>query len=101
MPPVSLFGPIIWLIDQILLLFLIVLVVRVVLSWLFAFGVVHPRQPAAYQINDFVERITDPVLRPIRRVIPAVGGIDLSVLVLFLLVYVVRMYLWQLGAVLP
>jgi YggT family protein len=97
----SLFGPIIWFIEQLLWLFIVVLLIRVVLSWLFALDVVHPRQPAAFQINDFVTRLTDPVLRPIQRIIPPIGGIDLSVLILMLLVYVVLMYLGQLRFVLP
>lgn len=97
----SIFGPIIWLVLQILNLFLIVLVVRVVMSWLFAFDVVNPRHPTALNIYDFVERLTEPVLRPIRRFIPPISGIDLSVLAAFLLVYVAQMYIGQLAYILP
>ena len=97
----SVSGPILWFIDQLLLLFLIVLFIRVVMSWLFVFGVISRRHTVAYQVNDFVERLTEPVLRPVRRIIPTINGIDLSVLLVFLLVYVVRMYLGQLAAILP
>ncbi|MDE2132982.1 MAG: YggT family protein [Alphaproteobacteria bacterium] len=97
----SIFGPILWLAQQIVWLFLIVMFVRVVLSWLFLFDVVNRRHPVAYQINDFTERLTEPVIRPFRRFIPAVGGFDLAFILVFLLCYVVQMYLAQLGQVLP
>jgi YggT family protein len=97
----SLFGPIIWLIDTIIGLFLIVMIVRAVLSLLFMMDVITRRQPIAYQIYDFTERITEPVIRPIRRLVPPIGGLDLAFLLTFLLITVVRMYLGQLDRVLP
>ena len=97
----SLFGPILWFIEQIVWLFLILMFVRVVLSWLFLFDVLNRRHPVAYQINNFTERLTEPVIRPFRRFIPAVGGFDLAFIVVFLLCYVVQMYLRELSRVLP
>ena len=96
-----LFGPILWFIDQLLFLFIIVMIIRAVMSWLFAFDILNRRNHAAYQIYDFSVRLTEPFVRPLRRVIPDIGGIDLSFFILFLLIYVVRMYLAELGAFLP
>jgi YggT family protein len=93
-------DPLLWLIAEVLELFLIVLIVRAVLSWLFAFDVVNARNQAAYQINDFVARLTEPVIRPVRRFVPNVGGIDLSFLVVFLLVLVLQRYINELRMVL-
>jgi YggT family protein len=90
------YYPIFWLIDQVLWLFMVIMIVRIALSWLFSFQVVNPRHPFAMQLNRFAEAVTDPVLRPIRRILPPMGGVDLSPIAIFLLIYVLQMYLWQL-----
>lgn len=90
------YYPIFWAIDQILTLFLIVMVVRIVLSWLLAFQVVNPRNQFVWQVNRTAQALTDPVMRPVQRVIPPMGGMDVSPIVIFLLIYVIQMYLWQL-----
>ena len=90
------FYPIFWAIDQILTLFLIVMVVRIVLSWLLAFQVVNPRNQFVWQVDRTTRALTDPVMRPIQRILPPMGGMDLSPIVIFLLIYVLQMYLWQL-----
>lgn len=92
--------PIFWVIDQLLSLFLIVLIVRIIMSWLTAFQVVNMRNNFVRIIHDISYRITEPVMRPIQRVIPAVGGLDLSPIVIFLGVYVIRMYLWKIFEIL-
>jgi YggT family protein len=62
-----------------------------------AFNVVNTRSPAVRMIGDFLYRITDPVLRPIRNVLPNLGGIDISPVVLFLIIvfirYVIALYI--------
>lgn len=90
------YYPIFWAIDTVLTLFLIVMVVRIVLSWMFAFQVINPRHPFAWQLDRFSRALTDPVLRPIQRALPPMDGMDLSPLVVFILIYVLQMYLWQL-----
>ena len=90
------YYPIFWAINAVLMLFLTVMVVRIVLSWMFAFQVINPRHPFAWQLDRATRSLTDPVLRPIQRALPAMGGIDLSPLVVFIVVYVLQMYLWQL-----
>lgn len=90
------YFPIFWAIDTILTLFLVVMVVRIVLSWMFAFQVINPRHPFACQLDRLTKAVTDPILRPIQRALPAMGGVDLSPIVVFIVIYVLQMYLWQL-----
>ena len=78
------------LIDTVLSLFVWLLIASAVLSWLVAFNVVNTRNRAVYVIGDFLYRITEPLLRPIRNVLPSVNGMDLSPVVLILLVFFVR-----------
>jgi YggT family protein len=72
------------LVRVILRLLSMVLIVNVVISWLFAFDVVSRRNPFVNGLWDFTRRLTDPMLRPLRRLIPPIAGVDLSVLVLLL-----------------
>src|ERR1700761_2831496 len=65
------------------------IIISVIASWLVAFGVINTRNPTVYRILDILNRITDPILRPIRRLIPPMGGLDLSPMVV-LLIYVIR-----------
>ncbi|CAO3414968.1 YggT family protein [Azospirillum doebereinerae] len=78
------------LINTILDLFFWVLIISAVLSWLVAFNVVNTRNRAVYVIGDFLYRITEPVLAPIRRVLPSMGGLDLSPIVVLLLISFVQ-----------
>jgi YggT family protein len=66
------------------------LIIWVILSWLVAFNVVNTRNRFVSVVGDFLDRITEPVLRPIRRVLPNLGGIDISPILLILLIYFVR-----------
>jgi YggT family protein len=72
------------LIDAIIGLFMVVLIVYIVISWLFAFDIVGRRNSFVNAIFEFTRRVCDPVLRPLRRIIPPIAGVDLSVLVLIL-----------------
>lgn len=74
------------LINSILNIFFWLLIASAVLSWLVAFNVVNTRNRAIYVIGDFLYRITEPFLRPIRNILPNLGGIDLSPIVLILLI---------------
>lgn len=63
-----------------------IIIIQVVLSWLVAFDILNMRQPFVYQVWNGLNRLTEPVYRPIRRVMPEMGGIDLTpMIVLFLL----------------
>ena len=77
-------------IDQLLGIYLFLLFVSAVLSWLVVFNVVNTRNPVVSIVGDFLYRITEPFLKPIRRYVPNVGGLDLSFLVLFVIVWFIR-----------
>ncbi|UPT62715.1 MAG: YggT family protein [Hyphomonadaceae bacterium JAD_PAG50586_4] len=78
------------LIHTVLGLLVVVLIVHVVLSWLFAFDIVSRRNELISGIWRFTSAITEPMLRPLRRLIPPIAGVDLSVLVLLLIIMLVR-----------
>jgi YggT family protein len=78
------------LIHAILGLFIIVLIVYVVISWLYAFDVVSRGNAFVASVWRFCSAVTDPFLRPLRRIIPPIAGVDLSVMVLVLVLVLVR-----------
>jgi YggT family protein len=86
------------LVDMVLNLYMWLLIGSAILSWLVAFNVINTRNRVVYAIGDFLYRITEPALRPIRRVLPNFGGIDLSPVVLILLLIFLRNLLWEYAA---
>jgi YggT family protein len=79
--------PIPALLYMILEIYQWVLIIYVVLSWLIAFNVVNTHNRFVAMAGDVLYRLTEPVLRPIRNFVPAIGGIDLSALVALLLIW--------------
>ena len=80
---VPLIGFIVLVID----LYIWVVIAGAILSWLIAFNVVNTNNRFVYQVADMLYRVTEPALRPIRNILPNLGGIDISpvILILFLL----------------
>jgi YggT family protein len=66
------------------------LIAAAVLSWLIAFNVVNTRNQFVHMVGDFLWRITEPVLRPIRAIMPNLGGIDISPVILILLIILIK-----------
>ncbi|MFY8208583.1 MAG: YggT family protein [Caulobacter sp.] len=69
------------------------IVISAILSWLVAFDVINRRNTAVYQVLDFLDRVTGPVLRPFQRMIPSLGGVDISPIVVLLIISGVQNYL--------
>lgn len=67
-----------------------VVIVMIIMSWLFAFNVINGRNEFVATIWRIVSALTEPALRPIRRFMPNLGGIDISPLVLFLGIYILE-----------
>lgn len=78
-------NPFLMLISAAINIYLWLVIISVVLSWLVAFNVVNMSNRFVYLVWDFLFRVTEPALRPIRRFMPKLGGIDLSPVILILL----------------
>ena len=78
------------LLDVIINIYIFFVVISVVLTWLVQFNVVNTSNQLVYMVGDFLYRITEPVLRRIRSIVPPIGGIDLSPLILLLGLIFVR-----------
>ncbi len=77
-------------VDELLNIYLILLFASAVLSWLFVFNVVNTRHPVVSIVGDFLYRITEPLLKPIRNLVPNFGGIDVSFIVLFVIIWFIK-----------
>jgi YggT family protein len=91
-------NPVHWLIDTVIELYIWVIIASVVLSWLIAFNVINTRNSFVAQLQDFLYRVTEPALRPVRSLLPNLGGIDISPIVVILLLVFLRRLLWQMFA---
>lgn len=83
------------LLATIIWIYIVLLIAQAILSWLVAFNVVNTRNRFVYLVGDFLYRITEPALRPIRRVLPSLGGIDVSPVVLILLLAFIRNLIYE------
>jgi YggT family protein len=89
-------GPLFWLITTVIDLYVWVIIIGAVLSWLVAFNVVNTRNRFVWAVGDFIHRISEPALRPIRSILPNLGGIDISPVVLILLLVFTKQVLSRL-----
>lgn len=84
-------NPLLWLILTAIDIYMFFVIAAVILSWLVAFDVVNTRNRFVFMVSDFMYRLTEPAFRPIRRIMPHFGGIDLSPLVLIVLLYFAKL----------
>lgn len=78
------------LIDTVINLYIWLIIIGVILSWLVSFGVVNTYNQFVSLLRNFLFRATEPALRPIRRYMPNLGGIDISPIVLIMLLFFLR-----------
>lgn len=71
-------------------IFIWLLVIQAILSWLLVFNVINARNQFVSTVWGFLRQITEPLLKPIRRIIPTFNGLDLSPLVLVLLIILIQ-----------
>ena len=88
-----LLGFIYHIIDGLLFFILAALAVYAVLSWLIAFNVINTRNPGIYRLMDMLDRFIGPILEPLRRLIPPIGGMDISFILAWLIIEGMRDYL--------
>ncbi len=81
---------IVWLVNAIITLMTWFIIASAILSWLIAFDVINTRNRFVGQLAMFLDRVTAPLLEPFRRIIPSIGGIDISPIVVLLLLRFVQ-----------
>ena len=81
------------LLINILDLYFYVIIAAVIASWLVGFGIINAYNPIARSILRALHALTEPVFGPVRRIIPAIGGLDLSPLIVLLLLSFLRNWL--------
>jgi YggT family protein len=88
------FGPVIvsilYVFNTIVDLYEFVIIIAVVASWLIVFGVLSTRNEMARSLLNLLDALTEPVFRHIRRVVPSIGGLDLSPIIVFIVLEVLR-----------
>jgi len=88
------FGPVIvsvlYVFNTLIDLYEFVIIIAVVASWLIVFGVLSTRNQFARSLVRALDALTEPVFRQVRRVIPSIGGIDLSPIIVFIVLEVLR-----------
>lgn len=92
---------ILMLIVTILQLYMWVIIINAVMSWLIAFNVVNTQNRFVAMVMDLTYRLTEPLLAPIRRFLPNLGGIDISPVILILLIIFTQNLLIELFASQP
>ncbi len=88
------------LISQIIEIFIWLLIAQAILSWLIAFNIVNTTNNLINLIGNFLYKVTEPILRPIRRVLPDFGGVDVSPVILIILLIFFRNLLFEYSGVL-
>ncbi len=83
-------NPFIWLVITVLDIYFWIILATVILSWLTAFNVINGSNPYVRQVSHALRRLTEPLLGPIRRFLPDLGGIDVSPIVLLIALSFVR-----------
>ena len=81
-------------IDLILNIYTWILIGSAVFSWLYAFNVINSSNQFVNAFGRFLYNVTEPVLAPIRRVLPNLGGIDISPIVVLVIIFFLRTFLW-------
>lgn len=83
------------LIDKIIDIYTWMVIASAIMSWLVAFGVVNTRNQFIRYVVDILYRLTEPLLRPLRRMLPNLGGVDISPVILLLGLFFLRSLLWE------
>ena len=79
-----------------------IFLIMIIMSWLISFNVINTRNQFVSSVWRVLNQITEPILKPIRRVVPAMGGLDLSPLIVFVIIFFLQNLLqsWAMGRVL-
>lgn len=83
------------LIDKVIDIYTWIVIAGAIMSWLVEFGVVNVSNKFIRMVVDVLYRLTEPVLRPIRSILPNLGGVDISPVILLLGLFFIRSLLWE------
>jgi YggT family protein len=78
------------IVDSLLAILSFAIIASAIISWLIAFDVINLRNRAAYSIVQFLDAVTRPILRPFQKIIPTLGGVDISPIVVLLVIWAFR-----------
>ena len=84
-------GALLYIFNTLIDLYIFVIIISVVASWLVAFGVLNTYNANARTLMRVLDALTRPVYRPIQRILPPIGGLDLTPLIVFIGLQVIRM----------
>ena len=82
-----------FIVNSLLGLLVWAIIIGAILSWLIAFDVINLRNRFVYNVSLFLDAVTAPVLRPFQRIIPSLGGVDISPIIVILIIEGVRRYI--------
>src|ERR1700760_977170 len=82
-----------FIVDGLLNLLVIAIIISAILSWLVAFDVINLRNQMVYNVARFLDAVTRPILRPFQKIIPPIGGVDISPIIVLLILQGIRIYL--------
>ncbi len=91
-------GALAFIVDSVATLLIWIIIINVVLSWLIGFNIINPYNPFVRAVHTFCYRVTEPLLAPIRRFLPDLGGIDISPVILLIAIGAARILLLNLLA---
>jgi YggT family protein len=83
--PMPIIAALLFVFNSLISLVIAIVIVNAVISWLIAFDVLNIRNGTVYRIVSTLDSLTEPMLRPLRRVLPNLGGIDISPILLIIL----------------
>jgi YggT family protein len=81
---------IVWLVNAVITLVVWAIIISAILSWLFAFDVINHRNRLVNQVAGVLDAITGPLMAPFRRIIPPLGGLDITPIIVLLLLQFIR-----------
>ena len=82
-----------FIVSSLLELLVWAIIISAILSWLVAFDVINLRNRFVYNVAHFLDAVTRPILRPVQKVIPPLGGVDISPIIVLLLIQGFRSYI--------
>ena len=82
--------PLVLLISRIIGLYIYLLIFQAILSWLITFGIINTQSSFVNMVGNFLYKITEPLLRPIRKLLPDFDGIDISPVILILILWFIN-----------